>query len=59
MTDRPMTVGLLLLRCLQVGISMQDLDLLDIGMIYDIIIERSNDDCEWYDLPTQEDFDKF
>ena len=38
---------------------MQDLDLLDVGMIYDMLIENGNDDAEWYQLPTQEDFDKF
>lgn len=38
---------------------MQDLDLLDVGMIYDMIIENGNDGVEWYQLPTQEDFDKF
>lgn len=59
MTDRPLTVGLLLLRCIQVGIPLSDLDLLDIGMIIDILKESSNDDAEWYEVATQEDFDKF
>ncbi len=38
---------------------MQDLDLLDVGMIYDMIIENGNDSVEWCQLPTQEDFDRF
>lgn len=38
---------------------MSDLDLLDVGMIVDILIESGNDDAEWYLKPTQEDFDKF
>lgn len=38
---------------------MGDLDLLDMGMIIDIIKENANDDAEWYLKPTQEDFDKF
>lgn len=54
-----MTVGLLLLRCIQIGIPMSDLDLLDVGMIIDILKESANDDVEWYIKPTQEDFDKF
>lgn len=54
-----MTVGLLLLRCIQIGISMRDLDLLDIGMIVDILKEHSNDGAEWNVIATQEDFDRF
>ena len=41
------------------GISMADLDLLDVGMLIDMFIESGNDDVEWYAKPTQEDFDKF
>lgn len=32
-TDRPMTTPLFLLRCVQLGISIRDLDLLTIGMV--------------------------
>ena len=35
-TDRPMTTPLFLLRCVQLGISIQDLDLLTIGMVNDM-----------------------
>lgn len=38
---------------------MNDLDLLDVGMVIDMMIESGNDDVEWYQLPTQEDFDRF
>lgn len=38
---------------------MEDLDLLTIGMINDMWVERSNDDYDWPTLATQEDFDKF
>lgn len=38
---------------------MEDLDLLTIGMINDMWVERSNDDYDWPVLATQEDFDKF
>ena len=40
-----MTTALFLLRCLQVGISIRDLDLLTIGMVNDMYTEQSNDDC--------------
>ena len=56
-----MTTGLFLLRCSQLGLSMADLDLLTVGMIYDMFIERGNDDCEdeYERTATQADFDAF
>lgn len=38
---------------------MEDLDLLTIGMINDMWVERANDSYDWPTLATQEDFDKF
>jgi len=38
---------------------MQDLDVLTMGMIYDIMIERSNDEYEWPEEATLEDIMKF
>nr|DAW68255.1 MAG TPA: hypothetical protein [Caudoviricetes sp.] len=54
-----MTTALFLLRCLQVGISIRDLDLLTIGMVNDMYTEQSNDDCKWEQIATQEDYDRF
>lgn len=54
-----MTTPLFLLRCVQLGISIRDLDLLTIGMVNDMYAENSNDDCKYATLATQEDFDKF
>ena len=56
-----MTTGLFLLRCAQLGLSMADLDLLTVGMIYDMFIERGNDNCEdeYERTATQADFDAF
>ena len=54
-----MTVGLFLLRCIQIGIPMSDLDYLDMGMILDIMTESGNDTIEWDAVATQEDFDRF
>jgi len=48
-----------LLRCIELGISLHDLDLLDIGMVLDMLAERSNDDLEWPVIATQEDMDNF
>lgn len=54
-----MTTPLFLLRCVQLGLSMADLDLLSIGLINDMYAESNNDDCDYDTLATQEDFDKF
>lgn len=54
-----MTTALFLLRCAQLGIPMRDLELLTVGMVTDIMIEAGNDDCDYPQLPTQEDFDRF
>lgn len=59
MTERPFTTGLFLLRCSQMGLSMSDLDMLDVGMVFDMIIEQGNDGEEYDRIATQADFDRF
>lgn len=63
MTERPLTTGLFLLRCVQMGLSIADLEFLTIGMVYDMMIEQANDGVkDAYDnvrMATQEDFDNF
>lgn len=54
-----MTTPLFLLRCVQLGISIRDLDLLTIGMVNDMYAENSNDDWNYNTVATQKDFDKF
>jgi len=57
-----MTTPLFLLRCVQLGISIRDLDLLTIGMVNDMYVESGNDqdaDKKYSVLATQEDFDSF
>lgn len=54
-----MTTPLFLLRCIQLGLSIQDLDLLSIGLINDMYVESGNDDYNYATLATQEDMDKF
>lgn len=59
-TDREMNTALFLLRCVQLGLSIADLELLEIGMVYDMITEAQNDDWDgWCQKATQADFDKF
>ncbi len=54
-----MTTPLFLLRCLEIGLSIADLDLLTIGFIMDLWSEKANDSVKYKTVATQEDFDKF
>ncbi len=54
-----MTTALFLLRCVQVGISIRDLDLVTIGTVNDMYVESSNDSYDYSVVATQEDFDSF
>ena len=56
-----MTTPLFLLRCVQLGLSIRDLDLLTIGMVNEVNVESRNDACPeaYVKLATQADFDKF
>ena len=54
-----MTTPLFLLRCVEVGISISDLDLLTIGLVIDMWTEKGNDKVEYRQVATQADFDKF
>ena len=54
-----MTTPLYLLRCVQLGIPIRDLDLLTIGIVNDMYTEQSNDDYKYPQLATQEQFDAF
>jgi len=56
-----MTTPLLLLRCVQLGIHISELDLLTIGTVNDMYSELNNDENsdDYCTLATQEDFDRF
>lgn len=54
-----MTTPLYLLRAFQLGISLADLEGLEVGDVIDLMTEAQNDNCEYDSLPTQADFDKF
>ena len=55
--DREVNTALFMLRCVQCGISISDLELLSIGMINDIFIELKNDDYKYPYIATQSDID--
>lgn len=57
-----MTTPLFLLRCVQLGISIRDLDLLTIGMVNDMYVESGNDqdaDKNYNVVATKADFGRF
>ena len=57
-----MTTALFLLRCVQIGLSIRDLDLLTIGMVNEMFIESRNDevaDKVYKVQASQRDFDAF
>ena len=49
-----MTTPLFLLRCVQIGLSIRDLDLLTIGMVNDMYAESSNDAVSYTHLRAHE-----
>ena len=54
-----MTTPLFLLRSVEIGISIRDVDLLTVGLVIDMWTERANDGVKYNRVATQEDFDKF
>ena len=58
-TERELTTPLFLLRCMEVGISIPDLDLLTIGLVMDIWTEKGNDGTEYAVRASQADYDAF
>lgn len=57
--DRDLTTALYILRAVQIGLHIDDLDALDMGDVMDIIAESSNDNVEYKQVATQSDFDRF
>ena len=58
-TEREMTTPLFLLRCVQLGLSMADMELLSIGLVNDMYTEQMNDGYRYCELGTQADMDRF
>lgn len=47
-----------MLRCIQLGIRISDLDMLSIGLINDMFNEAANDELKYPVIATQEDIDR-
>lgn len=54
-----MTTPLFLLRAVQLGVGIRDLDLLTVGLVIDMHTESANDGWDYPASATQEDFDSF
>lgn len=54
-----MTTPLFILRCLELGLNLSDCDRVTIGLVYDMYIEKNNDDYDYPIMAQQEDFDRF
>ncbi len=52
-------MALFLLRVVQLGLALDDLDGLEYGEVMDMFIEEQNDRAEYDYRATQEDFDRF
>ncbi len=52
-------MSVFVLRALQVGLTLSDLDFMEYGEVTSLLIERGNDDCEYQQVATQTDFDRF
>lgn len=57
LTDREYNTATYLLRCVQLGLSDDDMEHLTYGMVIDLFTESGNDDCKYHYLATQEDID--
>ena len=47
------------MRVIQLGLTLDDLDNLEYGFVYEMMIESQNDGEEYYELADQEDFNRF
>lgn len=54
-----MTTALYYLRCVQLGLSLSELDFLEYGFVLDMMTESANDGYKYKQVATQSDFDKF
>lgn len=58
-TVRESTGALFMLRCAELGLSDEALDSMTMGMVYDMLIEKGNDDEKYPYKATQDDIYAF
>lgn len=54
-----MTTALFVLRCKQSNFTLEEIDKLPVGFLYDIFTEAGNDNEDYAPVASQEDFDRF
>ena len=54
-----MNTALFVLRAVEIGLAVADLEKLSVGMVYDIFTEKSFDENGYIRAATQKDFDRF
>lgn len=54
-----MTTGLFMLRCKELGLSVDELEQLDFGLVADMLTEQGNDGYKYPYKANQADFNKF
>ena len=58
-TTRKFTTGLYMLRCKELGLTLDELEQMEYGLVLDMMIEKSNDEYKYPYKATQKDFNKF
>lgn len=48
-----------MLRCKELGLSVNELEMIDFGIVQDMLTEKANDEYKYPYKASQEDFDKF
>lgn len=48
-----------MLRCIELGLSIDDLENMDFGLVQDMLTEKANDEYKYPYKASQEDFDRF
>lgn len=48
-----------MLRCKELGLSLEELEIMDYGMVLDMMTEKANDEHDYPFKANQKDFDKF
>ena len=58
-TTREPNGATFMLRCAELGLSDEALSGMTMGMVYDLLVERANDQEKYPLMASQDDFDKF
>lgn len=48
-----------MLRCAELGLSVEDLEQMEFGLVSDMLVEKTNDDYKYPFKATQDDFNRF